>query len=101
MLKEHQEAIGWSLANIKGIKPSMCMHQILLEGDSKPKVDAQRRLNPSMKEVVRKEVLNKLEELCHNAYESSIIYKEKNKVWHDRHLVKTAFKSGQQVLLFN
>ena len=57
ILKENKEAIGWSLADIKGIRPSMCMHMILLEEDSKPTVDAQRRLNPSMKEVVRKEVL--------------------------------------------
>ena len=46
ILKEHKEAIGWSLANIKEIRPSMCMHRILLEEDSKPTVDAQRRLNP-------------------------------------------------------
>ena len=52
-LKKHKEAIGWSLADIKGIRPSMCMHRILLEEDSKPTVDAQRRLNPSMKEVVQ------------------------------------------------
>ena len=45
--------------------------------------------------------LNELEEFCHNTYESSWIYKEKTKVWHDKHLVKTEFKSGQQVLLFN
>ena len=56
-LKEQKEEIGWSLANIKGIRPSICMHIILQEGDLKPTVDAQRRLNPSMKEVVRKEVL--------------------------------------------
>ena len=56
-LKEHKEAIGWSLADIKGIIPSMCMHRILLEEDSKPTLDAQRCLNPSMKEVDRKEVL--------------------------------------------
>ena len=61
ILKEHKEAIGWSLADIKGIRPSMCMHIILLEEDSKPKVDAQRGLNPSMKEVVRKEVLKWLD----------------------------------------
>ena len=61
ILKEHKEAIGWSLADIKGIRPSMCMHRILLEEDSKPIVDAQRRLNPSMKEVVRKEVLKWLD----------------------------------------
>ena len=46
ILKEHKEAIGWSLADIKGIRPSMCMHRILLEEDSKPTMDAQRRLNP-------------------------------------------------------
>ena len=39
ILKEHKEAIGWSLADIKGIRPSMCMHRILLEEDSKPTVD--------------------------------------------------------------
>ena len=49
VLKEHKEAIGWSLADIKGIKPSMCMHRILLEEDSKPTVDAQRLLNPLIK----------------------------------------------------
>ena len=40
ILKEHKEAIGWSLADIKGIRPSMCMHSILLEEESKPTVDA-------------------------------------------------------------
>ena len=35
MLKEHKEAIGWSLDDIKGIRLSMCMHRILLEVDSK------------------------------------------------------------------
>ena len=40
ILKEHKEAIGWSLADIKGIRPSMCMHMILLEEDRKRTVDA-------------------------------------------------------------
>ena len=40
ILKKHKEAIGWSLVNIKGTRPSMCMHKILLEEDSKPTVDA-------------------------------------------------------------
>ena len=40
ILKKHKEAIGWSLADIKGIRPSMCMHRILLEEDNKPTVDA-------------------------------------------------------------
>ena len=61
MLRDHKDAIGWSLADLKGIRPSMCMHRILLEDSHKLSVEAQRRLNPTMKEVVRKEVLKWLD----------------------------------------
>ena len=53
VLRDHKDAIGWSLADLKGIRPSMCMHEILLEDGHKPSVEAQRRLNLTMKEVVR------------------------------------------------
>ena len=39
----------------------MCMHQILLEDGHKPSMEAQRLLNSTMKEVVRKEVLKWLD----------------------------------------
>ena len=39
--------------------------------------------------------LNALEEFRQNAYESSRIYKEKSKAWHDSHLMKIGFKLGQ------
>ena len=45
--------------------------------------------------------LNELDELRHNACDSSRIYKENTKAWHDKHLVHNEFKSRQQVLLFN
>ena len=73
VLKDHKEAIGWSLADIKGIKPSMCMHKILLEDDSKPSMEAQRCLNPTMKEVVQKEVLKWLD--------YGVIYPISNSSW--------------------
>ena len=57
VLWDHKNAIGWSLVDLKGIRPSMCMHQILLEDGHKPSVEAQRILNSTMKEVVRKELL--------------------------------------------
>ena len=57
VLRDHKDALGWSLDDLKGIRPSMCMHQILLEDGHKPSVEAQRRLNPTMKEVVSKEIL--------------------------------------------
>ncbi|CAL8119103.1 unnamed protein product [Prunus armeniaca] len=61
VLKEHKTALGWTIADIKENSPSMCMHRILMEEDSKPSRDAQRRLNPNMKEVVRAEVLKLLD----------------------------------------
>ena len=56
VLKDHKNVLGWSLVDLKGIPPSMCMHRILLDNGHKPSVEAQRRLNQTMKEVVRKEV---------------------------------------------
>jgi hypothetical protein len=50
VLKEHKEAIGWTIADIKGLTPSTCMHRILLEDDNKPTREAQRYLNPPMME---------------------------------------------------
>ena len=61
VLRDHKDALGWFLADLKGIHPSMCMHRIMLEDGHKPSVEAQRRLNPTMKEVVRKEVLKWLD----------------------------------------
>ena len=57
ILREYKEAIAWSIEDLKGISPSICMHKILLEDNAKTSIEHQRRLNPVMKEVVRKEVL--------------------------------------------
>ena len=57
ILKNYQESIAWSIDELKGISPSICMHKLLLGESAKPSVEHQRRLNPVMKEVVRKEVL--------------------------------------------
>ena len=61
VLQDHKNVIGCSLVDLKGIRPSMCMHRILLEDGHKPSVEAQRRLNPTMKEMVRKEMLKWLD----------------------------------------
>jgi len=42
-----------------------------------------------------------LEEIRLTAYESSRLYNEKVKNYHDKKLLKKDFKPGQQVLLFN
>ena len=57
ILKNYQESIAWSIDELKGISSSICMHKMLLEENAKPFVEHQIRLNPIMKDVVRKEVL--------------------------------------------
>ena len=61
VLREHKSAIAWGIADIKGISPTTCMHRIILEEGAKPTREAQRRLNPPMMEVVKKEVLKLLD----------------------------------------
>ncbi|CAN6552365.1 unnamed protein product [Malus baccata var. baccata] len=61
VLREHKTAIGWTLADIRGISPTTCMHRILLEEGTKPSREAQRRLNPPMMEVVKKEIIKLLD----------------------------------------
>ena len=61
VLKKPMAAIGWHFSDFKGISPSYCMHKIIMEADYKLVRQLQRRLNPSMKEEVRKEVLKLLE----------------------------------------
>ncbi|KAM1854044.1 hypothetical protein ACFX14_009924 [Malus domestica] len=61
VLREYKTAIGWTLVDIKGISPTTCMHRILLEEGTKPSREAQRRLNPPMMEVVKKEIIKLLD----------------------------------------
>ena len=57
VLRKYTEEIAWSMEDLKGISPSICMHKILLEENAKTSIEYQRRLNPVMKEVVIKEIL--------------------------------------------
>ncbi|XP_070025028.1 uncharacterized protein [Nicotiana sylvestris] len=61
VLQENKTAIGWTMADIKGISPAFCMHKILLEEGHKHSREHQRRLNQNMKEVVKKEVIKWLD----------------------------------------
>ncbi|KAH9779814.1 hypothetical protein KPL71_007852 [Citrus sinensis] len=61
LLRKYRKAIGWTMTDIKGISSSICMHKILLENCSSNSVEHQRRLNPIMKEVVKKEIIKWLD----------------------------------------
>ena len=56
-LKQYKEAIAWIVGDLKGINPLICMHKILMEENAKTSIEHQRRLNPMMKEVFKKETL--------------------------------------------
>ncbi|GKC55606.1 reverse transcriptase domain-containing protein, partial [Tanacetum coccineum] len=61
VLKSHKRAIAWKISDIKGIDPSFCTHKILMEDDFKPAVQHQRRVNPKIHEVTKKEVIKLLD----------------------------------------
>ncbi|GKD50979.1 reverse transcriptase domain-containing protein, partial [Tanacetum coccineum] len=56
VLKSHKRAIAWKLSDIKGINPEFCTHKILMKEDYKPAVQHQRRVNPKIHNVIKKEV---------------------------------------------
>ncbi|GJR88509.1 reverse transcriptase domain-containing protein [Tanacetum coccineum] len=60
-LEYHKEAFAWKTTDIHGICPSFCKHKIQLLDNKKPVVQKQRRMNPNMQEVVKKEIVKLLD----------------------------------------
>nr|GFA22236.1 reverse transcriptase domain-containing protein [Tanacetum cinerariifolium] len=56
VLKSHKRAIAWKLSDKQGINPEFCTHKILMKEDYKPAVQHQRRVNPKIYDVIKKEV---------------------------------------------
>ncbi|GKB76999.1 hypothetical protein Tco_0943894, partial [Tanacetum coccineum] len=56
VLKSRKRAIAWKLSDIKGINPEFCTHKILMEDDYKPAIQHQRRVNPKIHNVIKREV---------------------------------------------
>ncbi|KAE8676815.1 hypothetical protein F3Y22_tig00111582pilonHSYRG01273 [Hibiscus syriacus] len=72
-MKVHKKAIGWTMSNLKGISPTICMHKILLEDCHDNSIEPQRRLNPVINKVVMKEILKWLD--------VGVIYPISNSSW--------------------
>nr|GEZ03152.1 reverse transcriptase domain-containing protein [Tanacetum cinerariifolium] len=73
VLKTQKKAIAWKLTDIKGIDPEFCLHKILLEEDYSPKVQSQRRVNPKIHEVVKKE--------AEKLFDAGLIYPISDSPW--------------------
>lgn len=91
VLKKYKSAMGWTIRDLKGISPTICIHKILMEDDHKPVVQPQKRLNPTIKEVVRKEVV-KLLDAC-------LIYSISDSSWIS--LVHVVPKKGGTTVIIN
>ncbi|RDX69249.1 hypothetical protein CR513_51658, partial [Mucuna pruriens] len=56
VLKQHKKAIGWKLSDLPRINPSICMHRIMIEEEARHVRKQQRRLNPTILDLVKKEM---------------------------------------------
>ncbi|KAA3484141.1 Retrovirus-related Pol polyprotein from transposon opus [Gossypium australe] len=61
VLKKSKKALGWTITDIKGISPTICMYNILLRDYHGNSIEQQKRLNPIMKEVIKKEIIKWLD----------------------------------------
>ncbi|GJU33722.1 reverse transcriptase domain-containing protein [Tanacetum coccineum] len=73
VLKSHKRAIAWKIFDIKRLRPSILYSQDLLEDDFKPTVQHQRRVNPKIHEVIKKEVIKLLD--------AKLIYPISDSLW--------------------
>nr|GEY98109.1 reverse transcriptase domain-containing protein [Tanacetum cinerariifolium]GEY98110.1 reverse transcriptase domain-containing protein [Tanacetum cinerariifolium]GEY98124.1 reverse transcriptase domain-containing protein [Tanacetum cinerariifolium] len=55
VLNSHKRAIAWKLSDIHGINPEFCTHKILMKEEYKLAVQHQRRVNPKIHDVIKKE----------------------------------------------
>ncbi|XP_022004335.1 uncharacterized protein LOC110901879 [Helianthus annuus] len=73
VLTLHKKAMAWKIMDIKGINPSFCTQEILMEDNYKPSAQHQMCLNPNMQDVVKKEVIKLLD--------AGLIYPISDSVW--------------------
>ncbi|GJV68035.1 reverse transcriptase domain-containing protein [Tanacetum coccineum] len=73
VIKSHKWAIAWKISDIKGIDPSFCTYKILMEDDFKSAVQHQRRVNPKVHEVIKKEVIK--------LFDAGLIYPISDSLW--------------------
>ncbi|GKE36723.1 reverse transcriptase domain-containing protein [Tanacetum coccineum] len=91
VLKSHKWAIAWKISDIKGIDPSFYTHKILMEDDFKPAVQHQRRVNPKIHEVIKKEVIK--------LFDAGLIYPISDSPWVS--LVHCVPKKGGMTIVEN
>lgn len=75
VLQQFKRAIGWTIADIIGVPPGICMYKIKLEDNCMPSIEHQRMLNPPMQKVVKKKIIKWLD--------TGVIYPNSDSKWVD------------------
>nr|GEW87850.1 DNA-directed DNA polymerase [Tanacetum cinerariifolium] len=91
VLKSHKRAIAWKISDTKGINPRFCTHKILMEDDYKPAVQSQRRVNPKIHDLIKKEVIKLLD--------AGMIYHISDSPWVS--LIHCVLKKGGMTVIAN
>jgi hypothetical protein len=56
MIQEQSDAFAWDYSDMKGIHPDTCIHHIYTNDQIRPVRQPQRRMNPSLKDIVKEEL---------------------------------------------
>ena len=56
LLKEQSGAFTWDYSDMKGIDPNTCSHHIYTQEGARPIRKHQRRMNPTLKDIVKEEL---------------------------------------------
>nr|GEW93783.1 reverse transcriptase domain-containing protein [Tanacetum cinerariifolium] len=92
VLKSRKRAIAWKISDIKGIDPRFYTHKILMEEDYKPEVQSQRRVNPNIHDIIKKEVIKLLD--------AGMIYPISDSPWEKCHFMcKEGIVLGHKILM--
>jgi len=91
ILEKHHSVFGYSLQDLTGVSPMICTHRIPTDPSVSPSREPQRRLNNTMREVVKNEVIN----LLH----AGIIYPVPHSEWVSS--VQVVPKKGGMTVIMN
>ena len=55
-LQRHEKDFAWDYGDMKGLSPTLCTHRIYINEGFLPLRQPQRRINPSLREIVKTEL---------------------------------------------
>ena len=53
LLQKHEKDFAWDYGDMKGLSPTLCSHRIYINEGCLPLCQPQRRINPTLREIVK------------------------------------------------